>query len=112
MWFFDWLAAPWNGISQNASLVLKGGELKPVVDRIWDVLKKYRNVDFNPYAFGKVEKNLRLLPPFYLEFKNPDDSFEILNTPMNMEKFSKTVSNSLNINLPFVLPLLQETQDI
>jgi phosphatidylserine/phosphatidylglycerophosphate/cardiolipin synthase-like enzyme len=78
---YDWLAQPWNGTSQNASIILEGGELKPVVDRIWHVLKKYRNVDFNLYSFGKVEENLRLLPLLAYHFNNPDDSFEILNTP-------------------------------
>jgi phosphatidylserine/phosphatidylglycerophosphate/cardiolipin synthase-like enzyme len=103
---YDWLAEPWNGISQNASLILKGGELEPVVDRIWDVLKKYRNVDFNPYSFGKVEENLRLLPSLTFQFNNPDDSFEILNTPYEhgevFEDCFQLAQHQLTLCTPFI----------
>ncbi len=111
---YDWLSGPW--YDENASLVLEGGYLEPVVKRIWDVLKKYRTIDFHSRSYRAVEKALRKLSPLRFQFKNPKNSFELINTPYKHAAFFQEcfelAQKQITICVPFITGHKGFLQDI
>lgn len=111
---YDWLSGPWN--DENASLILESSYLKPEVDNIWHVLKKYRTVDFNPHSLRRVENTLKSLDPSEIQFDNPEDSPSILNTPYQhgdlFEMCFEKAQRQLTICSPFITGHAGFLQDI
>lgn len=74
---YDWLAEPWRGVSENASIVLSGDNLQPVVERLWEVLE----IDLRSHLPAYMQQWLENLPRLEYQFETERNSFFILNTP-------------------------------